>query len=678
LATDPQEIEPEFDADAAREAAEITVSTPPAKERLLLLATKEGNVAEAMDEQALTTLGAEVVDSYDKDKKSRKDWEDIATEMLKLAAQDKAVEAKTTPWPNASNVNLPLLTIACLQFNARMYPAAIKGDEAILCKVIGQDNGVPKRGPNPRTGQIQPLPQIGPDGQPVTDENGKLVPEWLVPPGAKTKRAQRVSEYLNTVIFYRMDAWEADTDALLTQLPAVGCAFRKVWYEAGKGAQSAMVSALRLVVNENVRDLKSAPVVTEEIPDLYPNEIYARQREGRYLDVELGISEDEEVKPRLILEQHRWIDMDEDGTKEPYIVTVDKESAKVLRVEANFAPRDIQWSDDETKPVRITPVQFYVKYRFFPHLQGKFYDMGLGHLMRLIGMAADTTLNQLIDAMTAKNAGGGFVASGLRLQGRASRQTVKFAPGEYKTVDVTGDDIRKALIDRTIPDVSPVTFQVLEFLLGFAREIGGFKDILTGNAPATAPVGTVLAQIEQGLQVFNAVAKRFFRDARSEYALLRDKIARYGGDAAAKDYVNVLDDPEADFATDFADSDMDIRPVSDPAAVTRMQKVAKAQFLESKIGMVASVGGDVREVLRRSLEAADIEDIDKILPQPKPQRPDPRVIAELNNLVAEGNKTQADADKANAEAVLKSVEAQHKKYDLEKKAVGDGVKAGGL
>jgi len=646
----------------------------------MLLAQKEGNLADAMDEQALTALGTDVVESYDKDKDSRKEWEAVAEEMLSLAAQDKANETKNVPWPNASNVNLPLLTIACLQFNARMYPAAIKGDEAILCKVIGQDNGVPRRGPNPKTGEIQPIPQIGPDGQPVIGPDGKMLPEWEVPPGAKSKRAKRVSEYLNTTIFYRMEAWEADTDALLTQLPAVGCAFRKVWYEKGRGAQSAMVPALRLVVNEKVRDLKSAPVVTEEIPDIYPQEIYARQREGRYLDVELGISEDEEVKTRLLLEQHRWIDLDEDGAKEPYIVTVDKESTKVLRVEANFSPRDIEWDEGQTRPIRIRPCQYYVKYRFFPHLQGKFYDMGLGHLMRLIGMAADTTLNQLIDAMTAKNAGGGFIASGLRLQGRATRQTVKFAPGEYKTVDVSGDDIRKALIDRTIPEVSPVAFQVLEFLLGFAREIGGFKDILTGNAPASTPVGTILAQIEQGLQVFNAVAKRFFRDAREEYSLLREKIARYGGEEAARDYANVLDDPEADFATDFADADMDIRPVSDPSAVTRMQKMARAEYLESKVDRIMALGGQeaAREVMRRSLEAADIEDIDKLLPPPKPAPPDPMVQSEVAKNLASAKKDEAMADKLNAEAAETAVEGQDKKYELEHKAISDGMQAGSM
>lgn len=669
----------EFDPEVAAEAAELATaeaSEPPPQSKLLMLAASTGNIADAISTEELALLGIKVVEGYEKDKTSRKDWEDMAEEMLKLASQDQPTPEKTTPWPSSSNVNVPLLTIAALQFNARMYPAAIKGDEAILCKVIGQDNGIPVTMPNPDHGQVQPVPQMGPDGQPVVDADGKMVPQWQVPPGAKAARAQRVSEYLNTTIFYRMDGWEADTDALLTQLPVVGCCFRKVWYDERKGAQSAMVPALRLVVNENVRSLDTAPRITEELPDVFLQEIKCKQREGAYIDVDLGVPEDAEDKPRLLLEQHRWLDLDDDDYDEPYIVTVDKESGKVLRVEANFSTRDITWNG--TKPIRIEPGRFYVKYGFFPHPQGKFYDIGLGHLLKRVGAVIDTSINQLIDAGNAKVAGGGFIASGLRLQGRAGRNVLRFGPGEYKTVEASADDLRKAIYERTFPDVSPVTFQVLEFIMGFAREIGGFKDILTGQSNPNAPVGTTLAQIEQGLQVFNAVAKRFFRAAREEYQLLRDKIARYGGEAAAKDYMNVLDDQQANFAADFADEDMDIRPVSDPAAVTRMQKMARAQFLQSQIGVIASVGGNVREVVKRSLEAADIDDIEKILPPTKPQQPDPKAIAELNKIVAASHKDEATADKVNAEAVLTTLIAQEKKYDLEQDVTADGVRAAHL
>jgi hypothetical protein len=110
-------------------------------------------------------------------------------------------------------------------------------------------------------------------------------------------------------------------------------------------------------------------------------------------------------------------------------------------------------------------------------------------LLKHVGAPFDTAFNQLMDAGNASVAGGGFIGSGLEPSRAAGRSVVRFQPGEYKTVDLPGDDIRKAIVERTLPDVSPITFQTLEFIMGFGREIAGTKDILTGNSPATAPWG---------------------------------------------------------------------------------------------------------------------------------------------------------------------------------------------
>jgi hypothetical protein len=103
--------------------------------------------------------------------------------------------------------------------------------------------------------------------------------------------------------------------------------------------------------------------------------------------------------------------------------------------------------------------------------------------------------------------------------------------------------------------------------------------------------------------------------------------------------------------------------------------MAKAQYLESKMGAVASVGGDVREILKRSLEAADIEDIDKILPEQQPKQPSPMEIAELNQIVADTAGKDAKAQLDNAKAVETALNAQGKKYELEQNVTADGMRA---
>ena len=669
--------------DEALEVVEDAISAPlSAAEKLARMAGASGDISGLYTPEKLAEIGETCVSAYERDLRGRKDWEDVAREALSACAQEELSKAgKDFPWTGASNMKWPLLTIAAMQFNARMYPAVVKGDEAVLCKVIGQDNGKPVMAPNPVSGAIQPVPAVGPDGaimQPVQ-------PQWLIPPGFKAKRARRVSEYLNTVLFYRMENWEDDTDALLMQLPAVGCVFRKQWSDQNGQQHSATVSALNLVVPVNARNLETTPRITERIENVYPHEIGEKQRSGFYRAIDVGLPKPGESKEsdgtRLLLEQHCLWDFDEDGIEEPYIVTLDHETRFVLRIEPAFGPDDIEAGVDGS-PIKINRRRFYTKYGMFPHPAGKFYDMGLGHLLKKMGDSIDTMLNQLIDAGTAQTAGGGFIGSGVRLQTRGGRGVVRFQPGEYKTVDASGDDLRKSIVERTLPNVSPVTFQLLDLILGAARDIAGIKDVITGEASNQGQVGTTLALIEQGLQVFNATAKRLFRALKKDFGLLFENIWRFGGEAAAQDYLDTIDDQEADFAKDFEPEGLDIRPVSDPASITRMQKMAKAQFQLGLLPHIQATGGDPKEIMRRVLEAVDTEDMEKIYPPMPP--PDPELeklkmehmLLEMRKLAAEAGKDEAAADASMAKALKDAAAAATERFELTMKAGMHGMELG--
>lgn len=649
----PMEFAPEEGGEAALapETAE-----PDSIEKLFRLANKEGDFSEAISLERLAKIGEEVCSGYDKDKADRREWEEVAKEALTLAAQDQSKAKKEFPWKGSSNVRFPLLTTASLQFNARAYPAIVKGDEAISCKVVGQDNGRPKTGPDG-----QPVFQ-GPSG-PITAQQAQqlppeaqqqLQPAWAVPPGGKAARAHRVADYLNTVLFYRMEDWESDTDSLLIQLPVVGCAFRKVWFDTQRRQQrAALVSALRIYVPEGARSVDTTPRLTEEIPDVYPHEIAEKQRSGFYRDIILDPEDDSadgQDDGRLLLEQHRMMDLDEDGLDEPYIITVDYKTRRVLRIEANFSHDDVKFGEDG-KVLCVERGKFYVKYDFFPHPEGKFYGIGLGHLLKQLGDVVDTSINQIIDAATAQTAGGGFIASGVRLQARGAGSSVRFEPGVYKTVDVPGAVLRDAIVDRPMPTVSPVTFQILDLILGAAKDISGVKDVMTGDASNMGQVGTTLALIEQGLQVFNAVYKRIYRALKEEFALIYDNLSRYGGDEAAKDYAIIMDDPQADFAKDFNSTDLDIRPVSDPGSVTHMQKLARAQFL---MGTANMPGANPPAILKRVYEAIDAENPEELIAPPPPPPP-PELVAKMHGELL---KTGAEVTNLQAEAAKRQAEAQ--------------------
>lgn len=632
----------------------------PQMERLSFFATHPGDLSPFLTEDRLAGIAAKCIQDFETDENDREEWCKVAELSLKRAKQEKE-EQKVWPWRGASNASFPLLTTASLQFAARAYPAIVKGDEVVSCKVVGSDTGMPAFGPDG-----QPLVQQGPEGP---------VPVWAIEPGAKASRAKRVADFMNYTVFYHLKGWEEDTDTLLHHLPIIGCGFRKIW-ASGDEQNAEYVSAMKLVAPMCAKSCEESTRLTEVQEGLRLNDLIGLQRSGFYRAVTL-VDSTEHDGLRTLLEQHCLIDLDEDGYAEPYVVTLDKDSGQLLRIEANFGPDDVMLQDDEEGGkvvVKIRRECYYVKYDFFPSLDGGFYGLGLGHLLENISTIVNNTINQMIDAGTAASAGGGFIGSGVDLGGGGKRKQIMFEPGVYKTVTASGTAMREAIYERTFPGPNPVTFQVLELMLGAARDISSVKDVLTGEARNTGQVGTTLALIEQGLQVFTAIYKRIHRSLKEEFGKLYANIGRYGGEKAAEEYLTVLDEM-ADFQEDFTTRDYDIRPVSDPTNVTKMQRMAKAQFLGSFMG---TPGINTQEIQRRIFEAADIEDIDKLF-APPPQ-PDPLQIAaaeaDIGAKTAAADKDVATAEKYRVEAMAKYAEERRKVEELRLNALAEGFRLG--
>jgi len=603
------------------------------------------NIAEMLTEDELGRIGSLVMAEFEIDERSNAEWAAVAKEALEAAMQ--IPEAKNTPFAGASNVKYPLVTVAALQFNARAYPAIVDGAGIVKAKVVGNDDGVPEMGPDG-----QPVIQQGPDGQPA--------PVWKVEPGGKRAKADRISRHMSYQLTDEMEEWEEDTDTLLMQLPIVGTAFRKVYYDQNLGRNmAAMVAGTDLVVNRNTRSLDTTPRATHRLK-LYPHEVQERQNSGLWLETfdpgtvssEDGSGDDD--APHDFLEQHRLLDLDKDGYREPYIVTVHKDSGEVVRIVANYGLEDIHMA--ATKVRRIDRRQFFVKYGFIPDPKGGFYDIGFGQLLRSIGAAIDTTINQMLDAGHLQNAGGGFIGSGVRLK----KGMITAEIGRYVAVDSPGRNIREAIVNHEFPGPSPVLFSLLGMMIEAAKDITAVQDIMTGDGKdANQTATTTLALIEQGMKVFTAIYKRIYRSLKQEFKLLFRLNAEHLPDEA---YFNVLDTPEAIARSDYDAASYDVCPQADPKLVTDMQRLARAQLLQGFIGdpMV-----DQMELRRRIFVAQGQEDIDRLLPPPQPPNPlaQAGAEAEVRKIVSEGTKNEALAEKALAEAAAKGA-------DVEMKAIG--------
>src|SRR3990167_11330740 len=464
------------------------------------------NIATMLSEEDLGRLGAKVCHEYGIDERSNEDWFKSAKKALDIALQVST--PKNYPFEGAANVKWPLVTVAALQFNARAYPAIVDGDQIVKAKIVGNDDGVPQKGPDG-----QPMPMRGPDGQPVLGPDGQPQPMWEEgkEPGAKREKAERISRHMSYQLTEEMDEWEEDTDTLLMQLPIVGTAFRKVYFDGTLGRnKSEMVSGLDVVVNRATRALETAPRITHKLKR-YPIEIQERQLGGLWLkDFEPGTVSTEaagdEDAPHETLEQHRYIDLDGDGYREPYCVTVHKESEKVVRIVASYGLADIKMGASRVE--RIKRRDYFVKYGFIPDPSGGFYDIGFGRLLESLGASIDAAINMLLNAGHLQTAGGGFIAAGLRLK----KSVITVTPATWTVVDAPGKTVREAIVPHEFPDPSAVLFNLLGLMIDAAKDITAVQDVLTGDSGGkTQTATTTLALIEQGMKVFTAIYKRIYR-----------------------------------------------------------------------------------------------------------------------------------------------------------------------
>lgn len=591
------------------------------------------NLADKQSPETIADLTTKVLEGYKIDLASRKEWEELNKQIIDLAKL--LVKKKTYNGEIVANVKYPLITNACIQFAARAYPEIIKGNDVVKGKVVGAD-----------------------------------------PERKKFEQAQRISEFMSYQLLNDMEDWEEGVDQMLFTLPAIGCVFKKSYFDSIKRTNiSETVFADDFVVNYFTESLERAPRGTHKIY-LYHNEIVERINSGVFskFDIdELGQATSDKTAdvdddtPHLFLEQHRWYDLDGDGYQEPYIVTVHEQTQKLVRIAPRFASDGIiRETDDngvpnpEGKIIKIIPEQYFTRYIFMPSLDGGFYGMGFGSLLMSNNSAINTIINQLLDAGSLSNRQSGFLGRGLKL-GRG--KTIKLKSGEWKPVESTGDDLRKNVFPMPIREPSSTLFQLLGLLIDSGKELAGMTEILAGNSPgANVPAESVLALIEQGLQVYSAIHKRIHRAQYKEFTKIRRLNALYLDQMT---YSAVLDE-QAIVQQDFFNEDFDVVPVSDPNNTTMMQRMLKAKAMLELRGQ----GLDDQEIMRRYLNAMDIDDVDALIPDTQTDGEDQAKQLSMETMQAELAELNAKIEKLASETALNYAKIESEYGGQEKMAAG--------
>jgi len=533
---------------------------------------EESNWANLLTEEQRGRIAAELKTDIEQDDGSRSDWLKASQDWVDLAMQVR--DNKSFPWSGASNIKFPLLTTASMQFHSRAQQALLKGRKPLKAKRLGPD----------------------PDGQ-------------------KEARGKRIEDFMGYNLLDRMEDWEDELDRLLMILPIVGLAYKKIYRSISTDKnKSELVLPHELILNYSATDFNRAR--RTHVMTKFHNEVVEMQRGGFFLDVKLtkptseGDDPPRAIEERCLHESHCWLDLDDDGYEEPYIVTLDTENNVMLRLAPRYGPEDVIYGDNSGDIVKITPHEYFVRYIFLPAVDSKLYGVGLGTLVGPTNMAVNTLINQLVDSGSLAVLPSGFLGRGGRLQKSGSQ---RFAPGEWKTISATGDDLRKSIFPLPVKEPSNVLFQLLGLLVDSGKQIGSVADIMMGENPGqNQPYSTTQAVLEQGMQVFVGIYKRVYRAMSLEYIQLMGLCSMYEQEV----YQNYFDQPQ-DINKDFNPEDLALVPVSDPDMVSTQARLAKAEALLQMA--VSGLPINVQEALKRVLEAQDHENIEALMQVPEKQ-----------------------------------------------------------
>jgi chaperonin GroES len=227
----------------------------------------------------------------------------------------------------------------------------------------------------------------------------------------------------------------------------------------------------------------------------------------------------------------------------------------------------------------------------------------------------------MLDAGHVANVQGGIVSSALGIK----EKSIKLKMGEWKVLNTSAPICVSPSCRSLIPAQSETLFKLLGLLVEMGKEVASIKDVLSGETKTNMQPTTVLALIDQGMQFFTAIYKRIHRTLKAELQIHQRLNAEHLDPQTYSDFFDDQQqyDPKADFA-----ADMGISPISDPTVSSKMQALARAEFIEGIWKNHPTIISEA-EVVQRMLQAGAIEDGAKLITPPQPPDPLMQMLGEL-------------------------------------------------
>jgi len=576
----------------------------------MLIAPKD--IIKNIDESVIAKLQNDCQKLYEDDSSSCDKWRRDSKKLMEMATMSLQERGHIQPWQ--SDIQMPDLINSAIQFNARTYPEYVKDGKICQSKIVGK----------------------------VDDD--------------KQKRADRVCAHINWQLTEEIEEWPENMDKLLMVLPIVGCVFRVTQWDDNAGRIiDTLAMPDRVTIDNNPNNPDWARRISIDVT-VTQNECIAKKMAGVWRDVEMQASETAQgEKIYNIVHMHTLADLDDDEYEEPYILTFCKDDWKLLAITPRFDKDSLVISYDPNNPddsylVGINPVRYVTRYVFFFSPDGSALGMGYGHIMKGMVQTRNTCINQLMDAGTRQNLGGGFIKQGVfRDDGlRVIR------PGMFEVVDgqFSNGSMSDAIFPFPAPQAAPTTMEVFSVLGDSISRIAATGDIMSGEgAPANMPAASVLAIIEQGKTGQKAILKRINQALSHELAIIYRLNKAYLTD---QKYFSVGDFDEKVVARkDYDTSDFDIVPVADPMYSTRIERLMRIQAA-MQAGIVSP---EIKEMYLVEL-GFDTEEAKKLAQGDQAMQLQAQQAQQQMELMKQHEKT-ADAEKRALETQLRLMQVQN-------------------
>ena len=564
------------------------------------------NLADRVDETELNRLAGDIWRWQSWDEDSRDPWfkrEQRGIRMLGITDPDKAED-----WlEGCASVIHPGMAVAVVQFWARAISKIFPPEGPVKTQVLGD------------------------------------------PDEAAEQQAERVQQFMNYQYTSLMPGAYQEKRRLLMRLPLSGSVFTKICYDPESETNAAVtVEPSDMIVPYAANDLRTSPRIIHRMwvgdhlmqqrmeSGYYRKTTLTPATEATYPSTRREIEDAEGRKPVLyledrrhcVLECHAWLDiqgLNESGVMGamlPWVVTIDRDSQRVLSIRRN-------WAESDPKRTRL---DHFSHWQFLPGLG--FYGLGLAHFMGGLAETQTGMLRAILDSAAYENMQGGFIASDLRV-----KLDSPLAPGEFRKVDATIEDLAKGMVIPPRHPVSPAMVQMLDYLDNWHQKFSNTTDSVVGDAKNTGPVGTTLALIQQALEVPTTIHAGLHDSFKDEQKIL----ARLNAETLPHVYpYRVTGADSRIMAADFDDR-IDVLPVSDPRISSNTENITQQQALLQLASQAPPGMYDQREIHRRMLQALRVTDIEKVLPDIEPKRMEP-VEEGMAMMVGKPVKAFADQD----------------------------------